>query len=112
MALETIEDIVTAGVEAQAQIDKHLAKAYEWAEKLTEVTKRGIEEGMVRGTDAKVIIAFARAAQGSIAEAARVASDLHKMQVDICIANGADLGSITTAGGIVIGGVHTEGGGR
>jgi hypothetical protein len=112
MALDTIEGVVTAGVEAQAQLDKHLAKAYEWAGKLTKITESGIKLGMVQGIAAKSIIAEARQAQGSVASSALLFSELHRKQTDACIAAGADLGSVTTAGGIPIGGVHTEGGGR
>lgn len=80
MALETVEDIVSAGVAAQASIDKHLALAYKAAKRLTAVTEAGVAQGMVQGIAAKKII--------------------------------ADLGSVTTAGGITIGGVGTLGGGR
>lgn len=110
--LDTIEDVVTAGVEAQAQIDKYLAKAYKHAAILTAVTERGVELGMVQGIVAKCIIADARSCQGKIGEAALAFSVLHKAQTEACIANGADLGSVTTAGGVTIGGFHTEGGGR
>lgn len=110
--LETIQDVVTAGVEAQAQIDRHLAKAYEWAAKLVKVTERGVELGMVQGIDAKGIIAQARSCQGKVADVALEFAVLHEAQTQICKNNNADLGDIATAGGIVIGGVHTEGGGR
>jgi hypothetical protein len=110
--LETIEDIVSAGVAAQAAIDKHLTLAYKAAAKLTKITERGIEEGMVQGIAAKTIIADARAAQGMIGTVAGAFATLHQTQTDASIAAGADLGSVTTAGGITIGGVGTMGGGR
>lgn len=112
MALETIEDIVSAGIVAQASVDKYLTLAYKAAGKLVKVTERGIEEGMVQGIAAKTIIGDARAAQGKIAAVAAQFSRLHQVQTDASIAAGADLGSVTTAGGITIGGVSTMGGGR
>lgn len=112
MPLDTIEDIVTAGVTAQASIDKHLARAYQKAEALTRATERGVEEGMVQGIAAKKIIADARSAQGKIAEAAAAFAVLHRAQTDACIEAGADLGTVTTAGGITIGGMSTMGGTR
>lgn len=66
-SLETIEDVVSAGVEAQAKIDKYLAKAYAAAEQLTKVTEAGISLGMVQGIAAKTIVADARSGQGAIA---------------------------------------------
>lgn len=111
-SLETIEEIVSAGVEAQAIIDKHLAKAYAAAEVLIRVTERGVEEGLVRSVEAKTIIGDARAAAGIVGAAAAAFGRLHRLQTDACIAAGADLGSVTTAGGVTIGGVGTLGGAR
>jgi hypothetical protein len=110
--LETIEDIVTAGVAAQASIDKYLTLAYKAAKRLTAVTERGVEEGMVQGIAAKQIIADARAAQGAIAGVAGQFAALHQVQTAACVAADADLGSITTAGGVTIGGVSPLGGAR
>jgi hypothetical protein len=112
MSLTTIPEIVDAGVLAQFEIDKFLTKAYEAAGRLVEVTKRGIEEGMVQGIAAKTIIADARAAQGSIAVVAAQFAVLHQAQTDACVAAGVDMGSISTAGGVTIGGVSPLGGGR
>lgn len=53
MALETVEDIVSAGVAAQVSIDRHLTLAYKAAAKLVRVTERGVEEGMVQGIAAR-----------------------------------------------------------
>lgn len=110
--LETVEDVVTAGVAAQALIDKHLAAAFKAAAKLTKVTERGVELGMVQGIAAKTIVGDARAAAGIIGAAAAAYGRLHQVQTDACIASDADLGSVTTAGGVTIGGVGILGGGR
>lgn len=110
--LDTIPDIVTAGVEAHVLIDKHLARAYAAAETLIRVTERGVEEGMVQSVEAKTIIGDARAAAGIIGAAAAAFGRLHRLQTDASIASGADLGSVTTAGGITIGGVGPMSGGR
>ncbi len=110
--LPTIDDVVNAGVIEQALIDKHLAAAYAAAERLTKVTERGVELGMVQGIEAKTIIGQARAAQGMVGAVEAAFALLHRMQTDACVRNGADLGSVTTAGGIVIGGVSPLGGGR
>lgn len=112
MAYETVEDVVSAGVTAQASIDKHLARAYAAAERLTKITEAGVCLGMVQGIEAKAIIGEARAAQGLIGAAAAQFASLHRKQTDACIAAGADLGSVTTAGGVAIGGVSALGGAR
>jgi hypothetical protein len=111
-SLATVPDIVDAGVAAQAAIDKHLALAYKAAAKLTRVTERGVEEGMVQGIAAKKIIADARAGQGAIAAVAAHFATLHQAQTTACVAAGVDMGSVTTAGGITIGGVSVLGGAR
>lgn len=110
--LTTIDDVVNAGVTEQALLDRHLAAAYAAAERLTKVTERGVELGMVRSIEAKTIIGQARAAQGAIGAVAASFALLHRMQTDACVAAGADLGSVTTAGGVPIGGVQPLGGGR
>lgn len=110
--LTSIADIVQAGVDAQARIDRYLAKAYAAAERLTGVTVRGIEEGMVTGIAAKKILADARSGQGAIAAVAGHFAALHQAQTTASIAAGADLGSVTTAGGVTIGGVGPLSGGR
>ena len=112
MALETVEDIVSAGVAAQVSIDRHLTLAYKAAAKLVRVTERGVEEGMVQGIAAKKIIADARSGQGAIAAVAGHFAQLHLAQTTACVAAGANLGSVTTAGGVTIGGVGILGGGR
>lgn len=112
MALDNPTAIVEAGVAAQASVDKHLALAYRAAKKLTAVTEAGIAQGMVRGIAAKKILGDCRAAQGHIGAVAAVFAQLHHVQTEASVAAGADLGSVTTAGGIAIGGVSTMGGGR
>lgn len=112
MALETVEDIVNNGVVAQAAIDKYLTLAYKAAGKLVKVTEAGVSQGMVTGIAAKKIIADARAGQGAIAHVAGHFAQLHLAQTEASKLAGADLGSVTTAGGVTIGGVSTMGGGR
>lgn len=111
-SLSTIPEIVEAGVAAQALVDKHLALAYKAAGRLVKVTEAGVTQGMVQGIAAKKIIADARSGQGAIAAVAAHFATLHQAQTTASIAAGADLGSVTTAGGITIGGVSTMGGGR
>lgn len=110
--MNTMDEVATAGVDAQANIDKYLFKALEAAKRNTEVTARGIELGMVKALKGKVLINKARRIEGLIAEAALAAAELHIEQTKVCADNGADTGSITTVGGVDVGGVHTEGGGR
>ena len=112
MALETIPDIVSAGVDDHVRLDKHLARAYAVGVHLVQVTERGVEEGMIQGIAAKQVIADARAALGLVAVAAAAYAKLHQVQTDACVADEVDLGSVTTAGGVVIGGVSVMGGGR
>jgi hypothetical protein len=112
MPLTTIDEVVNAGIAAQVLIDKHLAKAYDAAVELTAVTEAGVMLGMVQSIEAKTIIGDARAAQGSIGAVAAEFARLHRAQTDACIAAGADLGSVTTAGGVTIGGVGPLSGGR
>lgn len=105
-------DLVAKGVKEQAMIDSLLAKAYKQAGALVKTTEEGVKRGWVQGIAAKTIIGDARAAQGKIAAVAAQFSRLHQVQTDACVAAGADLGSVTTAGGIAIGGVSVMGGGR
>lgn len=110
--MQTVEDVVAAGIEAQALLDKYLAKAHAAAVNLIAVTEAGVSLGMVQGIAAKTIIGDARAAAGIVGAAAAAFARLHQAQTDACIAAGADLGSVTTAGGVTIGGVGIMGGGR
>lgn len=110
--MDTIAEVVDVGVLAQAGVDRNLAKAYDFAIQNVNATVRGVELGMVRGVKAKLVIALAREAAGSIAAAARLMAELHDLQVDICKDNNADLGNVTTAGGVTIGGVDPKSGGR
>lgn len=111
-SLETVEDVVTAGIEAQAKVNKHLARVYAAAIDLVKITERGVELGMVQGIAAKTIVGDARDAAGRVGAVASVFSRLHQAQTDACVAAGADMGSVTDAGGVTIGGVSVLGGGR
>lgn len=112
MAELSDEDLVSKGVKEQAMIDSLLAKAHKQAGALVKTTEEAIRRGWVQGIAAKQVLADARAAQGQVAAAAGDFAKLHRVQTDILIANGNDLGSVTTAGGIVIGGVSVMSGGR
>lgn len=107
--MDTVEDVVAAGVQAQADIDKYLTKAYRAALRLAEVTAKGVEFGMLtKAIAAKQIIAESREVPGLIAHAAAMAAALHAKQTKICQDNGVDVPAPGTGGGIVIQG----GGGR
>ena len=107
--MKDMHEVTAAGVAAQAAIDKHLTAAYKAALKLSKVTERGVELGMVtKAIAAKTIIADARSLPGQIAEVAALAARLHAEQTRICQANDCDTPSPDTAGGVVILG----GGGR
>lgn len=107
--MDTVEDVVAAGVQAQADIDRHLTKAYMAALRLAEITPKGVEFGMLtKAIAAKQIIAESRELPGLIAHAAAVAASLHAKQTKICQENGVDTPAPGTGGGVVIQG----GGGR
>lgn len=101
--MKTMEDVVAAGVKAQAEIDKHLTAAREAAEKLAKITARGVELGMVtKAIEAKTIIADAYNLPGQIAAAAGFAARLHAAQTKVCQANGVDTPAPPSVGGISI----------
>ncbi|MFT2211518.1 hypothetical protein ACLJYM_06485 [Rhizobium giardinii] len=105
--MKTMEEVVAAGVAAQASIDKHLTLARKAAEKLAKVTARGVELGMVpKAIKAKALMAEAHVIPGLIASAAFAAAELHAKQTIICQENGVD-----TPAPASIGGVSTMGGG-
>lgn len=107
--MKTMEDVVSAGVKAHAEIDKHLTAARKAAEKLAKITARGVELGMVpKAIRAKTIIAEAHTIPGLIAQAAKAAADLHAKQTAICQENGVDTPAPDSVGGVVVFG----GGGR
>jgi len=101
--METMQDVVAAGVQAQADLDKHLTKAIRAANWLAEITAKGVELGMMtKAIAAKSIIAEARIIPGLIATAAHAAAELHIKQTRICQENGVDTPPMTSGGGVVI----------
>jgi len=111
-AMKTMGDVAAKGVLAQAGIDKHLTLALKSAKLNIDVTARGVELGMVKALQGKKMIARARRIYGAIAEAAELAAELHIEQQQACAANGVDTGDLASVGGVTIGGVHPDGGGR
>lgn len=107
------EDIVAAFVKNHALVDKHLAAAYQAALAMAKDTEEGISTGMMSDAlDAKDFLATHRELPGLIARSASFAADLHKRGTAIAKANGVDLGSVTTVGGVLFGGIVIMGGGR
>jgi hypothetical protein len=107
--MKDMNEVVAAGVAAQASIDKHLTLARKAAEKLAKVTARGVELGMVpKAIKAKALMAEAHRIPGMIANAAFAAAELHEKQTAICVENGVDVPPMKEAGGVVVLG----GGGR
>lgn len=113
-----MQEIVQKGVKAQAVIDKNLAGAYRAAGQYAKVIEDAVKAGMFdSGLEAKHMLAQARSLPGKIAEAARLAAELHISGTDLAIANDVDLGTISTVGGVEFvkrgGGMSTmSGGGR
>ncbi len=107
----TPEQIVEAFVKNHALLDKHLAAAHKVAQKMAKDVEEGIGLGMVRGLEAKSFLAGHRKLPGVVADAALYGSELHKQGTKIAQDNGVDLGSLTTVGGVTIGGVVVMGGG-
>lgn len=99
-----MQEIASSGVQAQADIDRHLDKAYKAALRNVEVTEDGVRERMVRGIKGKQMIAQARKVAGMIAAAAYEAALLHADQTEACVRNGCDTGTLESAGGVVING--------
>lgn len=105
----TMQEIAAAGAAAQADIDKHLSKAYHAAQRLAHITEEGVKAGMItKAIAAKMMLADARVLPGLIANAALHAANLHRGQTDACIRNNCDIPTPSEAGGVVIQG----GGGR
>jgi len=101
--MPTIEETVNAGVQAQADIDKYLTKAYLASQRLASITEDGVELGMVtKAIAAKQIIAEARAIPGLVAKAANAAADLHAKQTKICQDAGVDVIPPSSVGGVSI----------
>lgn len=107
--MKNMEEVVAAGVQHQANLDKYLTKAYNSAIALVNVTEKGVELGMLnKAIAAKQIISEAREVPGIIARAASAAANLHAKQTKICQDNGVDTPAPGSAGGVTIQG----GGGR
>jgi len=106
--MDTMQDVATAGAQAQADIDAALAAADEAAGRLVDITKRGVELGMVTGIAAKRILGAARSARGGLGAVAADFADLHVQQTKICKENSVDTGTLITAGGVAL----PNGGGR
>lgn len=95
-------DIVARFVKNHALVDKHLALAYRAAQAMARDVEDGIKAGMTTQLEAKSFLADHRAAAGDIASVASTFSALHVKGVEIAKANGADLGSLTTVGGVAL----------
>ena len=107
--MKDMNEVVAAGVAAQATIDKHLTLARKAAEKLAKITEAGVAFGMVpKAIKAKSLMAEAHCIPGMIAGAAFAAAELHAKQTIICQENGVDVPPMKEAGGVVVLG----GGGR
>ena len=107
--MKTMEDVVAAGVAAQAAIDKHLTAARKAAERCAKITEEGVRLGMVpKAIRAKSLMAEAHRLTGMIAAAAFAAAELHAKQTVICQENGVDTPTPASVGDVVIMG----GGGR
>lgn len=99
--MKTKEDAVDLGVKAQALIDKHLTAARKAANQYADAIETAIETGMFSSRlEAKRMLAEARALPGKIAECAQAAADLHISGTALAVANGVDLGTVATVGGI------------
>lgn len=107
----TPEQIVEAFVKNHALLDKHLAAAHKVAQKMAKDVEEGLGLGMVRGLDAKSFLASHRKLPGVVADSALFAAELHKQGTRIAQDNGVDTGSLTSVGGVAIGGISIMGGG-
>lgn len=101
--MKTIFEVTDAGVRAQSELDAALTEAYNAAMRLIEVTERGLELGMVtKAIAAKTILADARTIPGQIAAVAASAARLHAEQTKVCQANGCDVPTPKSVGGVVM----------
>ncbi len=114
---EEKQKIVEKGVKAQALIDRHTAGAYKAALQYAKVIEDAVKnEFFTDPLEAKRMLAEARALPGMIAKAAEKAAELHQSGTKLAIDNDADLGSVTSVGGVDFvrrddGMVHPMGGG-
>lgn len=110
--MTTKEEVVSDGVDAQALMDRHLTKAIKAAERYGKAIEGAINTEMFSSAlEAKLMLAQARALSGKIAECAAEAARLHISGTALAVANGVDLGSVTTVGGVPFPGMSTMGGG-
>lgn len=94
-------EIVANGVEAQALLDRHLAKAYRAGVLYAQVIEDAVRNGFfVNPLEAKRMLAQARSISGKVAEAAELAAELHLSGTQLAKDNNVDLGSVTTVGGV------------
>lgn len=101
--MKTMEEVVAAGVKAQAALDKHLTAARKEAAKLAKITEAGVSLGMVpKAIEAKQIIADSHVIAGQIAAVASQAAKLHAIQTKICQQNGVDTPAPASVGGVIM----------
>lgn len=97
---KTPEEVVGAFVKDHALVDKHLAAAYKAAIRMAKNVEVGIVMGMVKQLEAKSFLAEHRAAAGEIAAVAETFAELHIIGTGHAKANGVDLGSMSSIGGV------------
>lgn len=97
---KTPDEIVSAFVADHAIVDKHLAAAYRAALRMAKNVEEGIKAGMLKPLQAKSFLAEHRGAAGKIADVAADFADLHVIGTEHAKANGVDLGSLTSVGGV------------
>ncbi|MCZ7855992.1 hypothetical protein O9X81_05145 [Agrobacterium salinitolerans] len=98
---EKKSEIVANGVDAQALLDRHLAKAYRAGVLYAQVIEEAVKNGFfVNPLEAKRMLAQARSLSGKIAEAAELAAELHLSGTQLAKDNDVDLGSVTSVGGV------------
>lgn len=98
---EKKSEIVSNGVDAQALLDKYLAKSYRAGMRYAQVIEEAVKNGFfVNPLEAKRMLAQARSLSGKIAEAAELAAELHLSGTQLAKDNDVDLGSVITVGGV------------
>ena len=105
-----MKEITALGVTLQAKLDEQLTAARKTALALAEVTENGVEAGMVRPLEGKLIINEAYAVAGAVSNAAVLAAALHIKQTKACVANDCDTGSVSSVAGIAV--ITPKSGGR
>lgn len=112
----TKQNITEKGIKAQALMDKHATAGYRAAMQYAKVVEEAIKaEFFSDALEAKRMLAQARTLPGLFAKAAEIAAELHKSGTQLAIENEADLGSVSSVGGVPFakrsGGMTTMGGG-